>query len=349
VRAASLISCLLLAPLASCGGATGEAPPSRMASGATLAASIPDLAPKSAAAPRPERRSVELRFDLNGRAFPLPLLHGAVSGEPVWMLVDTGANSHVIASWVARKVGMKLRPLGSVGSDHTGHAMSASAVDHPNVTIDGWGPIDDAPMLVTDVPKAIEGLGIGVFVSPQWLAEGAEGIVLDLGAHVMRSEFWDDAAREIADRGGASIAPEGGRICESRGSLIRGLSFVLPASVDGRKVELLLDTGAQRTDLLTTSTAGQLLLGRSSASREQMYTASGLVRARLVRAAHVKLGAWTVTTDIDLVRGVADPSCPRDGVVSMDALATCTLLVGRKEMLGRCGATASVASDSSSK
>jgi len=44
-----------------------------------------------------------------------------------------------------------------------------------------------------------------------------------------------------------------------------------------------------------------------------------------------------LTTDIDLVPGVSDPVCPRDGVVSMDALASCTLLLGRKQLRGRCG------------
>jgi hypothetical protein len=68
-----------------------------------------------------------------------------------------------------------------------------------------------------------------------------------------------------------------------------------------------------------------------------MYAASGLVRTRLVHAAQVKLGRWTITTDIDLVPGVADMTCPRDGVVSMDALASCTLLISRKQVLGRCG------------
>jgi predicted aspartyl protease len=321
----------------SCGGAAGEPPPGRTASGATLAASVPGPVASRTPPRRLERRSTELRFTLNGRAFPLPLLHGTVSGEPVWMLVDTGANSHVIASWVARKVGMPLRALGKVGSDHTGHSMTAYAVDHPNVAIDGWGALADAPMLVTDIPDAIAGIGIGAFVSPQWLARDGEGIVLDLGAHEMRSALWDDAVRELGQWGGVTLAPDGARLCESRGSLIQGLSFVLPASIDGRRVDLLLDTGAQRTDLLTTSAAGELLVGRSAPSREQMYAASGLVRARLVRAAQVKVGRWTVTTDIDLVPGVADPSCPRDGVVSMDALASCVLLVNRKQVIGKCG------------
>jgi hypothetical protein len=49
------------------------------------------------------------------------------------------------------------------------------------------------------------------------------------------------------------------------------------------------------------------------------------------------VGDWSMTADIDLVPGAADPACPRDGVVSMDALEGCTLLLGRDRVRGRCG------------
>jgi predicted aspartyl protease len=284
-----------------------------------------------------EPKSVALHFDLNGRTFPLPLVHGAIGDQPVWMLVDTGANSHVIAGWVARKIGMPLRALGEVGSDHAGRAVSAYASAHPRATIDGWGAIDDGPILVADVPEPIAGIGIGAFVSPQALSSDGEAVVLDLASREMHTAPWDEAVRSLDAKGGLAIAPGGAHLCEDDLSLIRGLAFVLPADIDGHKVSLLLDTGAHRTDLLTTSPAGTVLSARSSASKEQMYAASGLVRTRLVRGARVTLGGWTVTTDIDLVPGAADRACPRDGAVSMDALSGCTLLLGRKTMLGRCG------------
>ncbi len=279
-----------------------------------------------------------LRFDLNGRAFPLPLVHGTVGGEPVWMLVDTGANSHVIAGWVARKLKMPLRPLGEVGSDHTGRAMNAYAVLRAKASIDGWGAIDSGPMVVADVPEPIARIGIGAFVSPQALATDDEGVVLDLAHHEMRRAPWADAVRWLDAGAGSPIgSSEGARFCESDMGFIRGLAFVVPAEIDGRKVYLLLDTGAHHTDLLTTSRAGSALSARSTASGEPMYAASGLVRTRVVRAARVKLGGWAMTTDLDLVPGSADRTCPRDGAVSMDVLAQCTLVLGRRALLGRCG------------
>ncbi len=253
------------------------------------------------------------------------------------MLVDTGANSHVIASWVARKAGFALRPLGAVGSDHTGRAVSAYTVEHPGVSIDDWGPLADGPMLVTDVPEPIERIGIGAFISPQWLAAAGDALVLDLANREMHTAPWDDASRALEALPGQEIAPRGVRLCRDDASAIKGLAFVLRASVDGHGVDLLLDTGAHRTDLLSTSQAAHQLAARATPNHEQMYAASGLVKTSLVRAADVRIGDWSLTSDIDLVPGVADPLCPRDGVVSMDALQSCTLLLGLDQVRGRCG------------
>ena len=334
-----LVAPLLVLTVAACGGPAVQASLPPVAPNASLAASLPESSAVAAAPVEANAlpRRVGLRFDLNGRKFPLPLVHGTVAGEPVWMLVDTGANSHVIASWVARKVGLAMKPLGDVGSDHTGRAVTAYTVEHPGVTIDDWGTLTDGPMLVTDVPEPIARIGIGAFVSPQWLAGAGDAVVLDLTNREMRSAPWEDAVKALEAGPGREVAPNGTRLCEDTASAIKGLAFVLPASIDGHGVDLLVDTGAHRTDLLTTSKVGRVLAGRARPSKEQMYAASGLVKTSLVRAAAVKIGEFVLTTDIDLVPGVSDPVCPRDGVVSMDALASCTLLLGRKQLRGRCG------------
>jgi hypothetical protein len=282
-----------------------------------------------------QARAAELHFSLNGRPFPLPLVHGTVAGIPTWMLVDTGANSHVITGWLARRAGFKLKNLGEVGSDHAGRPVTTFSVDKPKVTIDGFGALHNGPMLVTDVPEAIERLGIGMFISPQWLGDEDEAVVLDLAGKLLMTSPFEDAARAIKNRG-KDLAPIGGSLCEDTGSSIRGLGFVIPATVEGHKVRLLVDTGAHHTDLLSTTPPAKLLLSRSVANSEQMYAASGLVRTRLLKHAKVSVGDFTVTSDVDLVPGVSDPVCPRDGVVSMDVLQSCVLVLGQKQMMGRC-------------
>src|SRR4029079_19079276 len=128
----------------------------------------------------PADRTVTLRYELRGREFPLPLVHGTVGGVPTWMLVDTGANSHVIAGWLARKANLDTRNLGDQGTDHAGRTIMTSRTDRHAMSIDGWGKIPDGPVLVTEIPDAVAKLGIGAFVSPQQLAEGGHAVVLDL-------------------------------------------------------------------------------------------------------------------------------------------------------------------------
>jgi predicted aspartyl protease len=331
----------------SCGGAQPRAPakvtPARVetfkSSSAKFGAASSSAAATSASSSRaPSRapRLAPLKFELRGRFFPLPLVHGTIGGQPAWMLVDTGANSHVIASWLAKKAGLTLKSLGDVGTDHTGKSVTTYSVEHPNVAIDAWGTLDDGPMLVTEIPEPIEKLGIGAFISPQWLSAHGEAIVIDFVSKELRSMPYADALASVARRG-KPLVPSGGRICEDTGSAIKGLAFVIPGVVDGQAVDLLVDTGAHRTDLLTSARAGQKLAPRSVANAEQMYAASGLVKTRIVKGAQVKVGEWTITADVDLIPGSADPVCPRDGVVSMDVLKSCVLVLGRKEMTGRCG------------
>jgi hypothetical protein len=281
---------------------------------------------------------VAFHYELKGRRFPLPLVHGTVAGTATWMLVDTGANSHVVAGWLARQVGLSLKKLGDLGSDHAGRTIATFRVDHPQVTIDDWGAVPDGPMLATEVPPLIEELGIGAFVSPQRLVEGDGGaVVLDFLAGEMRRSPYDDAIHKLGHRG-SSIAPNGGRVCEDDASPIQGLAFVLPASIEGRPVDLLVDTGAQRSDLLATSAGGKALASRGVANKEQLYAASGRMTSRTVKGATVSVGDYAVRTDVDLIPGTADPYCPRDGVVSMDVLRSCVLVLGKTGMAGRCGA-----------
>jgi predicted aspartyl protease len=327
---------LSLAALAACTGCASGAARTEVAHPQFAAWAPGDLAGVRMEKPR-DARKVALLFELRGHPFPLPLVHGTVAGVPTWMLVDTGANSHVIAGWLARKVGLPLQRLGDVGTDHVGHTIPTFRVDHPGIVIEGWGAVADGPVLVTDVPEPIEHLGIGAFVSPQSLADGA-AVVLDFPAREMRLAAYDEAEAELSkNREGDLLSPKGGVACEDTESPIKGLAYVVPATVEGQEVTLLIDTGAQRTDLLGTSRAGRLLTPRSTPNREQMFAASGRVKTRTLKGAQVTVGGRSIRTDIDLMPGAPDPFCPRDGVVSMDVLSACVLVLGPGRMFGKCG------------
>ena len=251
------------------------------------------------------------------------------------MLVDTGANSHVIAGWFARKLGLSMKKLGDVGTDHVGKTIATFRIDKPELVIDEWGPLEPMPVLATDVPEMIEKLGIGAFISPQRLVEEGDSVVLDLAKGELRPAWWDDAHDELAAAGVPLVLVEA-RACQESEGAIKGLAFVLPATVDSQRVELLVDTGAQHSDVFTTSLAGQRLAAQSMVNKEAMYTVSGKISARKLKGARVGSGSVSVTTDVDLIGGAPDAGCPRDGVLAMDVLRSCTLLLGRSRFYGRC-------------
>lgn len=318
--------------LASCGGepTSTKPPPSHpkgQRSKPRLAAATPEA--------RPARRAT-LRFEIRGRPFPLPLVSGMIGGQPALMLVDTGANSHVLAGWLARRLALPMKKLGDIGTDHVGKSIATYRVDKVDMAIDEWGKLGTSTVLATEVPDVIERLGIGAFISPQRLDEEGDAVVLDLRKGELRSAWSEDAREELGESGSPLVVLDQSHACEEIEGPVRGLAFTVPALIDAQRVQLLVDTGAQHSDVFTTSAAGQRLAPQSTTNKEPMYTASGKISARQLKAAKITVGAFSTIADVDLIQGAADASCARDGVLAMDVLRSCTLLLGRSKLQGRC-------------
>jgi hypothetical protein len=72
-----------------------------------------------------------------------------------------------------------------------------------------------------------------------------------------------------------------------------------------------------------------------------VYAASGKVTPRTVKGAQMRIGAVEVTRDVDLIPGKEDDFCPRDGVLAMDVLKKCVIVIDRRTVSGLCAADAS--------
>ena len=279
-----------------------------------------------------ELHHVDLEMAINNKPFPLPIVHGTVAGVPTLFLVDTGANAHILAGWIARKAQLTTRAFGDTGVDHAGHTIETRRAPHPQVHIDNWGDLPDEPMLVTDIPEAVARLGIGGFLSPQQLTSDDVSLVIDFQKSEMRQVRHGDAL----DAPGSALALDAPRACVDKDSPLQGLAFVVKADIEGHAADLLVDTGAHHSDLLATSKPGRALLSRSEASREAVYAASGKVTPRTVRNAHMKVGGLEVVRDVDLIPGHEDDFCPRDGVLAMDILKQCVIVLDRQTVSGVC-------------
>ena len=292
---------------------------------------------------KPLTRRALLRYDIRGRPFPLPVVTGTIAGHPVLMLVDTGANSHVIAGWLARKLKLPMKKLGDIGTDHVGQPIATYRLDKVDIAVDDWGRLSTTTLLATEVPEVIEKLGIGAFISPQRLDEEGDSVVLDLAKNEMRSAWFDEQQRAMSESGTPLLEVDSARTCDDAEGPIRGLAYVVPSMIESQKVSLLLDTGAQHSDVFASSVPGKALIDRSTLNKEAMYTASGKVQARALKSARITTGSFVVTSDVGLIQGAPDASCQRDGVLAMDVLRTCTLLLGRKRVYGRCAPASSPA------
>lgn len=293
-------------------------------------------APVSTPAPPPKPFHAKLLYEIRGHAYPLPIVRGTVNGTPTSMLVDTGANAHIVAGWFARKLGLPLNKLESSGSDHLGRAVASYRIDDAKLAIDGWGTANDGPVLAMEVSEVLERLGVGVFVSPQHLALDGQVVVLDLNHAEMRAESANDVDVPVEGPGRSLIGEANVHTCADPSDTVDARTFVVSATVDGQEASLLLDTGARRTDLFTTSKPGKALFEKSSKARDATYTASGTTYVRKLRGAKVVVGEVDISTDVDLMDGTTDAICPRDGVLAMDVLRACTLVFDEKGVSGRC-------------
>lgn len=275
----------------------------------------------------PEKRHCDLDYVVNGHPFASPVVRATVGGVETTMLIDTGANTHILAGWLARKAHLELRAL-----DDRAPTRRARRAEHPELALDGWGPIPDRPMLVVEVPEKLEELGIGGFVSPQQLATRDRLVVLDLE----RAEMRTAEPHEVEALPGRLLGRGPARVCSDEDfQLGRTLAFVVKATLEAHDVELLVDTGAATTDLLIDSSVGKALALKTVEKKEGT---AGKARARVLVGGKLALGEVEATVDVNVLAGGKDAFCPHDGVVAMDVLRRCTLVFAPASMTGTCKA-----------
>jgi hypothetical protein len=295
----------------------------------------PPVVALAAAAPRLARH-VDLEFELAGRPFASPLLRAEIGGRATWLVVDTGASYHALSGWLAGDLHLE-STSGTPGKDHVGRDIAMSLIERASIASVGWPMLTDAPLLVADVPDAFRHMNLGGFLAPQFLATGDDRALLDLERAELSVTSRAQAEADLVGRGGR-FPIVGSRVCRSHDAPVPYRAFVLPAYVDEQPVNLLVDTGAERSNVRMGSAAGQRLLGHANGDRLHVYGAAGAFDALVLPATRVQVGEVMTTADIELVPGVENAGCPSDGVIGMDILRACILSFGATGPLeGRCG------------
>jgi Aspartyl protease len=277
-------------------------------------------------------RSTVIRYEATGYPTTLPLVRAEIAGRPTSMLLDSGATTHAIAGWLARTLSLPLdeSPTDEV-TDHDGRRVPAFRTESAKISLDQWGVLEKSSYLVVQVPAIFEQRDVGGILSPQLLAGDGESVLVDLKNQRISLERAIDAEAALEAVQGCLLTPAPAPACVDAptGSADAQL-FALEASVDNHSTRMTVDTGAVRSDLLGWSAR------RLADGGEAAFVLSGASNARVLADARLRVGDCEFVRSIDVIEGASGRTCSRAGSLGIDVLRSCTLLMNRERMLGRC-------------
>jgi len=268
--------------------------------------------------------------DLAAMGFPSPVLRATVNGQAVWFLVDTGATVHTVARWFATAVHLGLHDtkttiIGSTGATSQAHAAGSIQLE----TRDG-GTISLRDPIVVDFPQTFADQRIGGLISPQLLAPAGEATILNLRTPSLSFAPFDSAVAALGLAPSAATA--NAHVCPSGGPP-PGRTYGASVTIAGITADLTTDTGATATSVGSTRVV-RALTARSEQNGRVEGIGGGPQAAKTVAGVTIVRGG--AARKADVVLGGTSDGCGADGLLGMDALRGCTLVLGEKTMAWSC-------------
>ena len=286
-----------------------------------------------------ETRTISLRYDpvLAKGDFPNPAVQLTVNGQSAWFLFDTGVGVHMVASWFADAVGLKTdEAFGeeAQGIDSTGRTVAFRGLRELATRLDDGNPLTLALAAVADFPPEFRQFRIGGALSPQLLADQGQAAALDLRVPELRIEAFEQSVRRLGAR---RLPRDQVQVCGSTKDPVPNLVFAIGVSAGGRKGTMALDTGAGVTKLVAQSV---LLRGVKLASGGQTTGVAGKPQPyRLARGLRMTFGDYHATVDARVVNETRG-RCGADGLLGLDAMGRCAIVLSEKELAVACGSQA---------
>jgi hypothetical protein len=267
--------------------------------------------------------------------FPSAVIHLTVNGQSAWFLVDTGAGVHTWAAWFVDLAGLSARQSKTSALDSTGHEVGLRLVHNVAATLDGGGQLAFDTAAVADFPPFFTDNHIGGLVSPQMLAGETQAAVLDLRVPDLRFEPFETAVTEL----GAQVLrpPTGPQVCHNTQSQFPSQLYAAPVMVNGVPAGLLVDSGATSTLLVPGSRAAREIGGRAVAGGRSQGVGGRTQTTKHASDVVVRFAGRVMT--IDLTIGGVPSTCGPDGLLGMDVLQKCAVILGRNALAEVCDTT----------
>jgi hypothetical protein len=277
--------------------------------------------------------AIPLRYDaeLTAVGFPSPLVSLTVGGQTATFLIDTGAGVHAFARWFVEASGLRPEPTNGTTTGSTGIENQVDLVSMVASTLDSGRLLVLPQATVADFPPLFAQHRIGGLLSPQLLAASGEDAILDL--RTPRLTFREAHNQFGAAAGKPAVASPA--VCVSSGSPFRNRLYSTAVRLDGVPATLLVDSGATRTMLASTSQAAEAFAQRSVASGQSQGVGGQAEKVRRIPSVSVVRGGATAIVDLGL--GTVGRLCGTDGLLGMDALRHCVATMSDSRFALTCG------------
>ena len=246
-----------------------------------------------------------------------PLVHATIAGDPVLLLVDSGASAHVITGDVARKLELASQASSTQFFDAGGRRQGARRTDAAQVTIDRWGRLPSGPLFIVpgDEANGAATTGISGLLSPQSL-DPKHTIVVDLQREEMRTVD-DEMAADPFVFGAHDLGDT--KPC--------GNLYYITALIESEPVRVLVDTGADSTIIYGRTAAGHRLRLRRMQMNDKVHGVAGAIEADVLQDVRFRLGGLNQTRNITIIEAPGD-GCGGEGILGLDVLRNCALIFG---------------------
>jgi len=294
----------------------------------TLFALAPPLSAQESA------RSLPIFYDpaLAAQGFPNPLVKARIAGHEAIFIVDSGASANVFADWYVEVARIPAVRSDSAAVDNAGKTAPERLVHRlqGRWSDDQRFSLNEA--IVVAFPPLFKSLHLGGLVSPQLLAPPGMAAVLDLRVPSLRFVPFGRAQADLR-RSKVPAQFDLTQSCKNANSNLENRVYVAPATTAGVTDLMLVDTGATGTILSDRSKIVQAI-GSGSEPGPRSEGVGGETSGRMVRNVQLLRGGRIVTLNPSI--GEVSERCGVRGILGMDALRSCSLILGEKEMAFSC-------------
>jgi hypothetical protein len=274
---------------------------------------------------------------LSAQGFPNPLVKVRIAGHEATFIVDSGASTNVLANWYVKLLGIPARATDSraVGSDGKTaterfvHGIQGHWSDSQRFTLN--------EAVAIAFPPYFQSLHIGGAVSPQLLAPAGMAAVLDLRIPSLRFVPLARALSDLRRSNAGAPSLDLGQSCRNLKSKLVNRVYLTPVTAAGVSDLMLVDTGATKTTFSDKSKIAHAVeRGSKPDPGHSSEGVGGKVGGdRVVRNVQLSRGGRIVTLSPSI--GEVSSPCGARGILGMDALRSCVLVLGDKKMAFSCG------------